>query len=160
MHSSTLRYVHLRPGLANIQTAIINDSVKSILELTSTIHDLFIALSQTSPTQSPPPPDTKYIQGRSRRRQRLAQSHRRRQAESSDSEDDDEDHGKANRTLGGEVSFAQLSLKERVERIQGDLEKMVVSLKDGVEELARGEEGDEGAAEVWGMLAFALEDWR
>jgi hypothetical protein len=36
----------------------------------------------------------------------------------------------------------------------------VLVLKEGVEELARGEEGDQGTAEVWGMLAFALEDWR
>jgi hypothetical protein len=63
--------------------------------------------------------------------------------------------------LGGEISFAQLSLKERVKRVQDDLGSAVVALKDGVEELARGgEEGDEGAAEIWGMLAFALEDWR
>jgi hypothetical protein len=47
-----------------------------------------------------------------------------------------------------------------VGRIHGDLERMVLGLRDGIEELARGEEGDEGAAEVWGMLAFALEDWR
>jgi hypothetical protein len=41
-----------------------------------------------------------------------------------------------------------------------DLEAKVRVLRDGVEELARGEEGDEGQAEVWGMLDFALEDWR
>ena len=67
---------------------------------------------------------------------------------------------KANRTLGAEISFAQLGLRERVKRVQDDLGSAVVVLKEGVEELARGEEGDEGAAEVWGMLAFALEDWR
>lgn len=67
---------------------------------------------------------------------------------------------KANRTLGGEISFAQLSLRDRVRRVQDDLGTAVASLKDGVEELARGEEGDERAAEVWGMLSFALEDWK
>ena len=128
--------------------------------MTSTVHDLFFTLSQTA-SSSPPPPNSKYIQGRSRRRQRrqLAQSTRRR-ADSSDSENSDEEDVKANRTLGGEISFAQLSLNERVKRMQDDLGSAVVVLKEGVEELARGEEGDEGAAEVWGMLAFALEDWR
>jgi hypothetical protein len=47
-----------------------------------------------------------------------------------------------------------------VRRIEDDLERWVITLRDGAEELARGEEGDEGAAEVWGMLAFALEDWK
>jgi hypothetical protein len=126
--------------------------------MTSTVHDLFFTLSQTA-SSSPPPPNSKYIQGRSRRRQRrqLAQSTRRR-AESSDSENSDEEDVR-NRTLGGEISFAQLSLRERVKRVQDDLGSAVVALKDGVE-LARGEEGDAGAAEVWGMLAFALEDWK
>jgi hypothetical protein len=128
--------------------------------MTSTVHDLFFTISLTA-SSSPPPPNSKYIQGRSRRRQRrqLAQSTRRR-AESSDSENSDEEDVKANRTLGGEISFAQLSLKERVKRVQDDLRSAVVALKDGVEELTRGEEGGEGAAEIWGMLAFALEDWR
>ena len=128
--------------------------------MTSTVHDLFFTLSQTA-SSSPPPPNSKYIQGRSRRRQRrqLDQSTRRRQ-ESSGSEDSDEEDVKANRTLGGEISFAQLSLRERVKRVQNDLGSAVVLLKEGVEELARGEEGDEGAAEIWGMLSFALEDWR
>jgi hypothetical protein len=138
-----------------IQTSTLNESLKSILEMTSTIYDLFFTLSQSTPS-SPPPPTSTYIQGRSRRRQRR----QRRRAESSDSEDEDEEDGKANRTLGGEISFAQLSLRDRVGRVQSDLEGAVAVLKNGVEELARGEEGDEGAAEVWGMLAFALEDWR
>lgn len=143
-----------------MQTAPLNESLRSILEMTSTVHDLFFTLSQTIPT-SPPPPSSTYIQGRSRRRQRrqIAQSTRRR-AESSDSDESDEEDGKANRTLGAEISFAQLSLRDRVERLQRDLQSAVLVLKEGVEELARGEEGDEGAAEVWGMLAFALEDWR
>lgn len=121
--------------------------------MTSTVHDLFFTLSQTTP--SPPPPSSRYIQGRSRRRQRRQLA---RQVESSESESDEED-GKANWTLGGEISFAQLSLRQRVERVQSDLDSAVGTLKLGVEELARGEEGHEGA-EVWGMLAFALEDWR
>lgn len=138
---------------ADIQTATLNEAVKAILEMSSTVHDLFFTLSQTTP--SPPPPSSRYIQGRSRRRQRRQLA---RQVESSESESDEED-GKANRTLGGEISFAQLSLKQRVERVQRDLDSVVGTLKLGVEELARGEEGHEGA-EVWGMLAFALEDWR
>lgn len=47
-----------------------------------------------------------------------------------------------------------------MKRVQDDLGSAVDVLKEGVEELARGEEGDDGAAEIWGMLAFALEDWR
>jgi len=47
-----------------------------------------------------------------------------------------------------------------MKRVQDDLGSAVVVMKEVVEELARGEEGDEGAAEIWGMLAFALEDWR
>jgi hypothetical protein len=142
-----------------LQTATLNDSLKHILEMTSTVHDLFFTLSQTA-SSSPPPPNSKYIQGRSRRRQRrqLAQSTRRR-AESSDSENSDEEDVR-NRTLGGEISFAQLSLRERVKRVQDDLGSAVIVLREGVEELAGGEEGDEGAAEIWAMLAFALEDWR
>jgi len=130
--------------------------------MTSTVHDLFFTLSQAGP-ESPPPPNSKYIQGRSRRRQRrqLAQSTRRRDESSdSDSDSDNEAEGKANRTLGGEISFAQLSLRDRIKRVLDDLGCAVTTLKEGVEELARGEEGDEGAAEVWGMLAFALEDWK
>jgi hypothetical protein len=47
-------------------------------------------------------------------------------------------------------------LQQRVKAMNTELGRAVGVLKQGVEELARDEEG----GEVWGMLEFALEDWR
>jgi hypothetical protein len=145
--------------------------VDTILQLTATLHDLFITHSKevvripvgdVKTTASPPPPPTTYIQGRSRRRRRLAET-RQIKANHSDSEsgsDSDPEVGAEaegpNRTLGAEPSFRELSLKDRVSAMNTELGRAVGVLKQGVEELARDEEG----GEVWGMLEFALEDWR
>lgn len=162
---------HGRRSWLIVQTTTINESVSSILESTATVHDLFVAHAKqvqaaTALPDSPPPPTT-YIQGRSRRRRRLAESRpgkANHDPESdSESDSDPDTEGKqvsANRTLGHEPSFVEQSLRDRVKAMSRDLEAKVRALGEGVEELARGEEGDEGQAEVWGMLDFALEDWR
>lgn len=147
------------------QTSALNECVSAILDMTADIHDLHVAhaLSLEAPDQAPeptPPPEAPadrygHVQGRSRRRQMRKQRHPASHSDSDSDDSDDAEESKtvANVTLKGDVSLAEVSLEERAKQLSSSLAQHVDSLREGVEEMGRDDE-------VWGMLAFALQDWR
>lgn len=147
-----------------------------ILEMTADLYDLFIALDaqtdsiEPQPISGPDPgaesraptPKDQHVQGRSRRRMNRDRQTRRHSTQSDGSSSENEDHQdnaafNANKTLRSEISFVELSLDQRLERLGLELDDKVRSVQEGLELLSM-EEGDE--QEVWTMLSFALQDWR
>lgn len=56
-----------------------------------------------------------------------------------------------------------LSTAEKVDRLKSEFDRLVLAIKAEVEDLASeaGPSKEEAETrEVWGMLSFALEDWR
>lgn len=53
-----------------------------------------------------------------------------------------------------------ISPEKTLEKIGNRLKEVVQVFRDGVEDLSVGDHTDEGERDVWGMLDFALQDWR
>ena len=149
-----------------------NDSISTVLEITSKLHDAVITLDEQKRQEQAraTTPVGAYVQGRSRRRM-----NRRRvsslETDSSDTDDEDDAlvgesqaHDLRNTTTGEEVSFALLSFEQQIARLDEDLSDHVLVLKNGAEDLASpavlGSESEGRVAEIWGMLAVMLDDWR
>ena len=149
-----------------------NDSISRVLEITSKLHDAVITSDEQKRQEQAraPTPVGAYVQGRSRRRM-----NRRRvsslETDSSDTDDEDDalvGESQAldfrNTTTGEEVSFALLNFEQQIARLDEDLSDHVLVLKNGAEDLASpavlGSESEGRVAEIWGMLAVMLDDWK
>jgi hypothetical protein len=101
---------------------------------------------------------TTHIQGRSKQREK------RRRRRSSESTDDEEvvDHPQDGR-LDTTERDEDVDILGRIRRLGNDLEEHVQALQDYVELMAdEGGYGEEAGItrETWGMLIFALGDWK
>lgn len=109
-------------------------------------------------------PVQSHVTGRSKRRQRRIR--RRRDIESDTSGSEDEGIGRElySGKMKSQGMKDEISGEERLSGMEKRLGEIVMVFKDGVEELAGGGDTAEGGIgeenEVWGMLSFALEDWR
>jgi hypothetical protein len=98
-----------------------------------------------------------FVQGRSRRRRRKA----RADDSSGESDLDDPRAPAAERTGGKETAIKGDILP--IDGLAELLEEHVLALRNGVVDLASLESLEEDSGDVratWGMLAFALEDWK
>lgn len=96
-----------------------------------------------------------FVQGRSRRRRRKART------DHSSGESDIEDPGAPEKAGGKETAVKGDVLP--IDALAELLEEQVLALRNGVVDLASLESLEEDAGNVratWGMLAFALEDWK
>ncbi|WVQ83578.1 hypothetical protein IAT38_005719 [Cryptococcus sp. DSM 104549] len=145
-HTRNLRdYCFLNPSTSDIQ-----DAVLSVLDMTSTLSDCFASyLSQTA--SSPINTATRFVTRRRPRRK----IRRRRQDVSSDEDGDGGEGGRQGRAAEASVSFVELSLAERMRKMDHELELCAAVLKEDVDRL-----GMDRGGEVWGMLGFALEEWK
>nr|XP_031859138.1 uncharacterized protein CI109_005488 [Kwoniella shandongensis]KAA5526210.1 hypothetical protein CI109_005488 [Kwoniella shandongensis] len=163
-HTRSIRdYAFLNPASFELHEAIL-----SILDMTNTISECVTSfLAQTIPNQSEtrptPGPSSNNITERRKPRQRQRQRRRRKDISSSDEEDSNEvvRHDPKEGWQVGEasISFVELSLGQRIERMNKELEDAVALIKKGVDGLAQNLTAG-GGGEVWGMLSWDLEEWK
>ncbi|KAK4689213.1 hypothetical protein P7C73_g907, partial [Tremellales sp. Uapishka_1] len=125
-------------------TSPLYETVLSILDASSTLSRYYTSYvndgSQTASTSM-------FVQGRSKRRQR------RRIHESSDDESDSEQQPSGVlEEEEGRFSFPRLN------KLEVGLEGDIKTLKEGLETLCLSSDSENSS--VWGMLSFALEDWK
>lgn len=153
--------VIIQSGVAvelNHQTSIVNGCVHDIMAIAQGLPELSRQLRTETLSPAERTPIRSHIQGRSRRRQN---KQRPDTPESSDSDRDPQEVETAEMAEMS-VSSVDMSPHERLDRSEKRLVEIVDVLREGVADLAYGEvqAGHEGEREVWGMLDFALEDWR
>nr|XP_019012421.1 uncharacterized protein I206_03268 [Kwoniella pini CBS 10737]OCF51202.1 hypothetical protein I206_03268 [Kwoniella pini CBS 10737] len=133
-------------------TSEIYEYIQDIFDMTYTLSECFNSYIVQQPAQSQTA--TKRQEDfvtRRRPRPRPKQRHTNR-ADSSDEDEDDQVPKEAS------ISFIELGLDARMRRMGKDLDNLVQQIKEEVDDLSMESIEEEGGR--WGMLAFALEDWK
>ncbi|WVQ94433.1 hypothetical protein IAU59_001512 [Kwoniella sp. CBS 9459] len=133
-------------------TLEIHESIQVIFDLIQTLSDC----SDSCVLQNIRPTETtnakRQIQNFNHVTQRRRKAKPKRQRRPSVSSDEE---GEAPKEAS--ISFIDLSLGERMKRMDHELDEQVGIIRDGVETMAMGTDED---GQVWGMLDFALRDWK
>ncbi|WVW79751.1 hypothetical protein I302_101721 [Kwoniella bestiolae CBS 10118] len=139
-HTRKIRnYAFLHPS-----TSEIYENIQNIFDLIHTFSECYTSYINENPFKAKRKED--YI---TRRRPRL-----RRNKKKDDLSSDEEDEREIKEHS---ISFIELGLGERMNKMDKDLDESVVQIREGVERLAMESELE---VDGWSMLAFSLEEWR
>ncbi|KAK6906950.1 hypothetical protein I203_100939 [Kwoniella mangroviensis CBS 8507] len=126
-------------------TSEIYEDIQDIFDLTHLLWECYTSYMVQTPSK--PDPLEEFVTRRKPRNRRKKKIH----AISSDEDDEGEVAREAS------ISFVELSLGDRMNKMDQDLDGLVSQVRDGIDMLAMGSEGEEDG---WSMLAFALEEWK
>ncbi|WVQ62976.1 uncharacterized protein L199_001125 [Kwoniella botswanensis] len=140
-HTRKMRnYAFLHPS-----TSEIYENIQNIFDLTHILSECYTSYMVQTPSKYSPL--EAFVTRRRPRNRRKKKIH--------DISSDEDDEGEV--VIEASISFVELSFGDRMNKMDRDLDDLVRQIREGIDMLAMGSEGEEDG---WSMLAFALEEWK